>query len=164
MYCYVFMNHSVYSKFTEWQISVNSEVFLCLCRQLHDSSSAGSPDESLVPALGSILHPGVEFTFLRDLSRIYSGALVALKEEEGDKVTFRLVEVVRRMSAEDGEARETQFVVKAGTEDEKLVSGRSLFVIDRAQQSLFAYLHVLCYQSKLFHIPDRPILRRLIRQ
>jgi len=58
---------------------------------------------------------------------------VALKEEEGDKVTFRLVEVVRRMSAEDGEARETQFVVKAGTEDEKLVSGRSLFVIDRAQ-------------------------------
>jgi len=32
MYCYVFMNHSVYSKFTEWQISVNSEVFLCLCR------------------------------------------------------------------------------------------------------------------------------------
>jgi len=57
---------------------------------------------------------------------------VAFREEVEDKVTFRLVEVVRR-SAADGEAKEIQFVVKTGTENEKLVSGHDLFTIDRIQ-------------------------------
>jgi len=87
---------------------------------------------SFVPALGSLLHPGVDFAFIRDLSRIYRGALVALKEEEEGEVTYRLVEVVGR-SAEGGEASETQFVVKTGTETEKRVAGQYLFAIDRAQ-------------------------------
>ena len=95
------------------------------------TSAAGSPVRSFVPPLGSLLRSDGDFIFQHDLSRVYTGALVALREETGDEVTFRLVEVVRIQIDKD-DTKEMQFVVKTGIQTEKRVAGQCLFAIDRA--------------------------------